>query len=78
MTDCYNCEGQGKVSIPGIPICPDCGCSLMFGKSCGCGSTDDLLQQFSIIECPICKGSGETPPKQLAFPELKTSFIRRK
>ena len=53
---CYNCEDSGRVSIKGIPICPDCQQPVTKEKDCGCGSRDDLLGQFLIVECPVCKG----------------------
>lgn len=64
MTPCYNCEGQGKISLDAIPICPDC---LRLPILCECGSIADLLPQFKIVKCPLCKGSGERLPFQTGF-----------
>lgn len=59
---CYNCQGAREVSIAGEPICPDCQRTVMH---CHCGSKADLLNQFKIIMCPTCKGTGKAAPKQL-------------
>lgn len=75
MTKCYNCEGWKVVSVAAPGCCPDCGA---VDELCKCGSTEDFINATKLVPCPVCKGTGETPPKQLAFPELKTSFIRRK
>ncbi len=67
MTKCYNCDSWKMVSISAIPFCPDCRVPVLPGLSCECGSQADLINDSKLVPCPVCKGSGETPPFQTGF-----------